>query len=441
MRLNKLLVVALAGMTMFSCSNDDEPGNGASNGEKKTVVLKLDGIKSAKTRSTDGNTTGAENKAAMTVHDVTVVLYSNENKRIVLVDEIPYLKDGNTNPEWTTLTTSNGKHYANVDASANRVLVLGNVAEKEGIHSLLTKGANVQDVLDYGYLLKEENQKKGTATSPDDETSSNTKNYVTLYDNQALVEDGTVADNTHSDQGNKLYKATLTIKPLVSRFEVKKVGCQFIKGEGDNTLYKEITLKGIGLVDYYTKATVSTDGIVTATDAMHGISESETTTDPGIYSPLYAGDVPDGSYKFCDDNFTEWDWTFDIIGGDAGITITNGNTNDPTYFKDGEKDLQFAYNFFPMHNENDIYNTPNVRLYVDAKDENGDVNEAKHFVVTTSMRDASGNALVPERGKIYQFDYVFKEKNIGKWEEKISVEVEVTVADWVIETVTPGFPD
>lgn len=43
MRLNKLLTVALASMMMFSCSNNDEVDNGLSNGEKKAVILRLDG--------------------------------------------------------------------------------------------------------------------------------------------------------------------------------------------------------------------------------------------------------------------------------------------------------------------------------------------------------------------------------------------------------------
>lgn len=436
MRLNKLLVVALASMTMFSCSNDDEMGNGLSNGEKKTVVLKLDGIKSASTRSTDANT-GDDGKT-MSLKDLTVVLY-NANQIAVHVEAY----DSEKIKEWGELTSGKGLYYANVDASASRVLVLGNVATDKDIPTV-SVGSDMKSLLNHEYLLKTEN------LSVENDGTLSTKNYVTLYDDQPLVDSNKESNGTYNqeptnDKGNKIYKAELNIKPLISRFEVKKVGCDFVTtteaDENEKQLYSRITLKGIGLVDYYTKATVSKNGENTAIDAeeaMHGVAKENEGTGQGIFSPETSQDpLPANSYKFCDKNEKEWNWSFDIVN-DLTIESTDDN-NGVVYFKDSGSNLNFAYNFFPMHNENDLYNTPNIRLYVTTE---GDAtNNDKNFVVTTSMLDSSGNPLKPVPGKIYQFDYLFKEKNIGKWEEKISVEVTVTVEDWQIEAVQPGFRD
>lgn len=449
MRLNKLLVVALAGMTMFSCSNDDEMGNGLSNGEKKTVVLKLDGIQSAKTRSTEEYT---KDENTISLKDLTVVLY-NDNGRIVYLDQID--SQGTVGSEsktgWDNFIQSNERYYVDVDASAKRVLVLGNVLHDKNFPTL-AKGGEIKPVLEHEYLLRYENISTTTTTEGDNSTS--TKNYVTLYGNKELTYSKIVDDNTHGDEGNKLYTASLTITPLISRFEVKSVGCIFEnQGESDQsvqTMYQSITLKGIGLVDYYTKATVSTDGTPTATDAMHGVEDSkaEGTEKPeGIYSPLYNeaqyGNIPAGSYKFCGENVdAEWNWSFDKVVAGTYTTISNtiaDGTTSTNFQNEDEEDLNFAYNFFPMHNAGDVYNTPNVRLYVDATGENG-ADPAKQFVVTTAMMQGN-NPLKPVPGKIYQFDYIFREKNIGKWEEKISVEVTVKVADWIIEPVQPGFRD
>ena len=117
--------------------------------------------------------------------------------------------------------------------------------------------------------------------------------------------------------------------------------------------------------------------------------------------------------------------------------------------KTGDAKATFAYNFFPA--TTNIEGTAatadqkvlaNVRLLVDATPASGS-EQANNYVVTTSFRDAAtgGSIVAPEAGKIYQFEYAFKQNNIREeWDaDKMIVYVKVTTVNWAIETVYPNF--
>lgn len=421
MRLNKLLMVALAGMTLFSCSNDDEPGNGNLSNEEKTVVLKLEGIKSVKTRSTDTPTSDSDEKT-ITVNKVAILFYDESADKVLQAEEV---KSSDT--DWATLTGA-GKEYTKVNASVDKVMIIGNASED--LEKLLQVGSSPKEIRKYQYSLEKEN----TAGTGTDKT---TKGNVSLYGDAGIELETEAADDQDA-----VYKASVKLNPLVARFEIRSVGCKF---PSENANYKKLVLKGIGLVHYYSEATIASqdadNGTITTTaDAQKmPVDGTDTAVENGIFDPEFAGDITgNGSYKFCDTNEAEWAWSYDAFDTDAP-SITPGDTGGEQKFKDtDDKEYTFAYNFFPQDGDNQTYHTPNICAWVEAYETEDGTPDEDHTVVTSTM--LKGNKpLVPKAGEIYQLDYLFEEGDIDEWIPTITVKVNVTVAKWSIITVTPEF--
>lgn len=125
MRLNKLLTVALASMMMFSCSNNDEVDNGLSNGEKKAVILRLDGVSTPKTRSTDANTGSDDNDKKMSLSSIKVYFCNSTN----IYSTKTYSStetDTWANLVGTSAGTSGHQEIVEVNAAVDRVIIVGN---------------------------------------------------------------------------------------------------------------------------------------------------------------------------------------------------------------------------------------------------------------------------------------------------------------------------
>lgn len=406
MRLNKLLVVALAGMTMFSCSNNDEMDNGLSNGEEKTVVLKLDGIKSASTRSMDDPSTA---KHTIQLNDVAVIFYDEAAGKVLQVPTVnmEQLKGA-------------GQKFENVPASVDRVLVIGNAGDE--IKALFQQ-KNVDAIKKYTYSLAKENEPLGTGAD------LTTKSNVTLYGDEAIT-----ATDIEKDE----YTADVKIKPLVARFEVKSIGCAF----GNSAKYHKLVLKGIGLVDYYSKAAISSNSDPITTEASNKMTQSDDinkSNEAGlIFDPTenITGTINAGSYQFCNKSATEWAWSFDVLDEKNEIAFDAGGT---VLFTDGDKNYSFAYNFFPQDGQDEAHHTPNICAWVEAYESDSGTPVEDHSIVTSSMQ-LDGAPFVPKAGDIYQLNYIFKEEHIDEWVPTIKVTVKVTVAEWnIVENVQPEF--
>lgn len=424
MRLNKLLVVALAGMTMFSCSNNDEMDNGLSNGEEKTVVLKLNGIKSAKTRSMDTPT--ADDAVTMTVNKVAVIFYDATAGKVMFVDNVE-----SDTQAWTDLKSDAGKKYSNINAGVDHVMVIGNASDK--LEAEIHKGQEVAKIKKYTYSLAKENM---PLTGGGAAATNDTKSNVTLY--------GDAGIEKKAGAGEDEYTASVKIAPLVSRFEVTQVGCKF----GKSLKYKTLKLKGIGLVDYYPKAVVASQGndgnITTTADVkMTQTDDTKGDVENAIYDPTST--VPSitaqNSYKFCSTDaavIEKWGWSYDVL--EAPAEMTANVSTDLTFQKDGDQtNYTFAYNFFPQDKDGELYRTPNICAWVEATLQNGQP-DTDHTVVTSTMKSkATGEALRPVAGKIYKLEYMFTENDIDEWIPTITVDVMVEPIDWIIEEVVPEF--
>lgn len=315
-------------------------------------------------------------------------------------------------------------------------MVIGNyqnLKEKTDIEGKVVENQPISGVTDFQIPLSSQNV-AGTGT---DET---TKACVTLHGDAPMTKK--VGEKAPEDNDYDVYEAHVDIIPIISRVEIKSLGCVFNKqdegtaGTPTEHLYTSVTVKGIGMVDYYNMGTL---GKVYTTQMV-----TNTTSNPDglIYDPEHAS-VPEGGYKFCGGENASWGWSYDMIGASNGITLTSGDVSSGSVTKyvgaTAETQTQnesrtFAYNFFPKGE------IANVRVWVEAQKESESAK--KSFVVTANFKDKEdgGTVVEPQAGNIYQFDYLFNETVPGVWDkDQKVVYVKVTVKKWTITTVYPDF--
>lgn len=448
MNLKQLSLAALAFMTLFACSSDEPLGGTGENGAPKAVYMKLEGISApaAIGRSTDLPTEGEE--AAVNVSDVAVIFYQEGGNitdvYTVSSDEI-LKKDGveveDAQKPWTNLVDIDGSTVVSgyrfiVGHKADKVMVLGNYANLDkttNIKTVVVKGGPISKVTAFKIPLSSQNVPGGG----DDKT---TKACVTLYGDGAMkVKQG---DKDPEDEDFDVYEAEVEIRPIISRVEITSLGCEFNKeggtaGTATEHLYTSVTVKGIGMVDYYNTATLGEN----YTDQM--TTKTTSNTKGLIVDPESKGEAPEGGYKFCaSSGQDDWEWAYDIIGSPNGIRLTPDETgsNSTKYVcknsaQDEKEDCAtFAYNFFPKDE------IANIRVWVETQKSEDAAKES--FVVTANFKnqEQGGTVVKPEAGNIYKFDYVFNETVPGVWDkDQKVVYVKVKVLKWKVQTVYPDF--
>lgn len=427
MKTKQVSLAILTSMTLFACSNNEDVNVPITDNIPKTVVLKLDGIASASSRSTDAPTTeesSGTNKHSVSVSDIAVIFY-NEGGIITEAPDIITTTDDDG--DWAAITSEqgNGKEYNNIDAATDHVMVIGNYESlPDENKNLIKKGATIASIKAMKLPLSSQNQSGVEEGSTPEVTS--TKAKMTLYGIGELKE----IANPNADGVAVAYQATVSIKPIVSRIEVTGVSCTFTTtGTGDIVNYSSVTLKGIGLFDYYN--TMSLDG-TTITDYMDATK---------IVKP--SENAPEGGYIFLPTTETAL-WAYDYIKTSDYTNVTMKGPGK-VELKKNEAKATFAYNFFPV--TDDVTSATdadkvlaNIRLLVDATPASATA-QNNNYVVTTNFRNEAGTIIKPEPGKIYQFAYDFDEENIRQeWDADTKiVYVKVKVLKWDIVPVTPSF--
>lgn len=435
MNLKQLSLAALASMALFACSNDESLGGSDENGTPKAVYMKLEGISAPAVngRSTDNPTGAGDNNHTVTVSDVAVIFYQ-DGGNITNIEEIA----SSETTKWNQLVnpvSGDGCRFV-VGHKADKVMVIGNyqnLKKKTDIEGKVVENQPISGVTDFQIPLSSQNV-VGTGA---DET---TKACVTLYGDAPMTKK---TSNAPEDNDYDVYGAEVDIAPIISRVEIKSLGCVFNKeyegaaGTPTEHLYASVTVKGIGMVDYYNTGTLgnsySNQMVANTTSNQNGL----------IYDPEYASDVAEEGYKFCGGENASWGWSYDMIGASNGITLSSGEVSSGFVTKYVGKSNEtttksesqtFAYNFFPKDE------IANVRVWVEAKKANE--NTKKSFVVTANFKDKEdgGTVVKPQAGNIYQFDYLFNETVPGVWDkDQKVVYVKVTVKKWTVTTVYPDF--
>lgn len=421
MKLKQFGLLTAASLALVACSNESDPVMGGEDNAPKKVVLKLEGI-SQGTKSTDGNTTDeGSNKHSVSLKDVAIFLYA-DGGIIYEAKEI-----GSDDDEWSNIGTA-GITFENVDPAVNKVMVIGNYNNIEVNNNFGTAASLINtkaaDLLGKTISLKSQNI---SALESDDATTS-TKAVMTLF--------GKTENNIADSNGDGIYEAAVSIKPIVSRLEVSKVSCKFVTPVGSGISQNAtVVVNGIGLFDYYN--TMTLDGT-----ALTQLMDATMILEPGTPS------ASDGKYVFLGDA-ADWNWAYDKTENSNYNNTLQGDGSEKTVemTKKTSGSATFAYNFFPVTSGSTIDGTSsaakdqvlaNIRLRVKVTD---GVESGKDYVVTTAFRDGTGSVVSPAPGKIYQLEYAFETTNIREdWgDDKIKVNVTVTTVDWDIVAVTPSF--
>lgn len=389
MKLSKGLFLAFAGLGLFACSNEDvstEVDNSANN----SIVIKLDGLTTSRAI---GDATAGNNDQTVTttLNDVAIVL--SDGSTIYGVNTLT-----NSDSEWTQLTTTaSGYIIHQVSSHVREVHVIGNYAENQVLKSWV----------------------ESTQTTPSSSTVSAMKalvvkantqqdfTNVTLFGEDVAL---TSVAEPHDGHTSTTLEANVELKHLVSRIEIGNIQCTNL-----GTTYSELTLKYIGLLNYYNQ--IHLDGTIPEVSMTldNVLEPTVTNNNPGEGKYSWSNEATDALYS----------WAWNKIADNTKLTNT-------TAWNPGT-DQKFVYQFIPNQIAGKNFN---VKLYLDATEKTGGATSAFHTVTANFGAQIDGTA-----GKIYKVNFAFAEDNIGSWNpsEDICVKVKVTVQNWTIKVVTPTF--
>lgn len=413
MKISKSLFLAFAGLGLFACSNEDVT-TGVDNSGNNSIVIKLDGLTASRSVGDPVNDDNSDNKVATTLNDVAIVL--SDGSTIYGVETLKNVaEEGQDKTNWTQLTTSGSGYIIHeVSSHVREVHVIGNYAENEDLKTWVEAtqktptSSNVSQMK--AKVVQANTQQDFTkVTLFGEDVALTTAGSDTAGDPNHDVEEGTT---THT-----MLQAEVNLKHLVSRIEIGNIQCEDL-----GTMYKQLTLKYIGLLNYYNQI------------HLDGTTPEVAMTLDNVLEPTDANKSPEEGYYSWSNSTTNalYAWAWDEIATGAVIT-DKGTPWNPTL---NEGTGKFVYQFIPDEVSGKNFN---VKLYLDAV-ENNDGGAVSAFHTVTAKFEG-GSAISEEPGKIYKVDFKFGEENIGPWNpsEVICVKVTVSVEDWTIQTVTPTF--
>lgn len=403
MKLTKSLFLAFAGLGLFACSNEDVT-TGVDNSGNNSIVIKLDGLTASRSVGNPVNDDDSDNKVATTLNDVAIVL--SDGSTIYEVNTLKSTDGG----DWTQLTTSTtGYIIHEVSSHVREVHVIGNYAENSALKAWVEGTPTSSNVSTMKALVVQANTQQDFTK-------------VTLFGEDvalATVSGGDTQEAPTHENGttHTMLQADVNLKHLVSRIEIGDIQCEDL-----GTMYKQLTLKYIGLLNYYNQI------------HLDGTTPEVAMTLDNVLEPTDANQSPKEGYYSWSNSATDalYAWAWDKI--EAGAVIDNRDTQwNPTL---DEGTGKFVYQFIPDKVTGKNFN---VKLYLDAVENNtGSAVSAFH---TVTAKFEGGSAISEDPGKIYKVNFKFGEENIGPWNpsEVICVKVTVSVEDWTIQTVTPTF--
>ena len=244
---------------------------------------------------------------------------------------------------------------------------------------------------------------------------------IDLYGSADLVNSGTTcnvpSENHQETYTYQLYTADVTVTPALARVEIAGISCTDL---GETTFE------------------AATDASVT------GGFDELALVDLG-----WGATTPKYTFAFAKETTTEGE------GDEAKTIVTYTDVLKGVYKKEGEdrkttkraltpyvpgapaQDMAIAWNVAPQAAPSAT--TP-MTLNMLASAYDYTVNTPNKTLTITGLKDKSGNAISNfERSKIYRMNINFKESNLDVSNEDICVEVNVTIANWVVVLVEPSF--
>ena len=383
--MKRMFIAAMAIAALVSCSKDNEEGVALDSGKKTVAITIANGndTRTAVNGGAAGVTTGAQGEDGTTftcetdADDLTIVFADAAGaiqKTLGLTDMTGAIEESGAHGGSYLPETGNGAGgvytWHNVPWNVTQIAVVRVDPNKDADKTF----ANISD---YSALAINE-----------DENLTRTLDEIVLFGQADLEDTGT----THvvGDVYYHYWDATVTVEPLLARFEINKIQCEDL---GSNNPYKA---DGEGLYSF-DKLTI---GVPTWTSATGGRSY----TIPGV-----EGVVLHGSYK-----------------------NTENLPNYVTAATEDNPDAVWSWNVDPELTE---FGGMVVPLVAEAYDYTPAEDEVP-LTITEIQKD--GKKVDFTKGNVYQLDIKFKEEHIMH-EDKLCVEITVKIADWTVNTVTPVF--
>ena len=397
--MKKLFVSLMAVAALVSCNNENEDVILTSS--KKSVSITIENAVStravAAAEATDVEAVGGEGKlltagenVVSAEYDELVFLFANKNGEIVEI------RDGEASEITSEVTTTD------------------NVTSE--VHTLtfhrVTEAATQIAVVRYGDMTPV-NKVGDNLSKIQEEAADETKNkeveldMITLYGASDLSTDGAVC--TVDGVNYNLYTAKVNIAPLFARVEITYVECTDL---GEAT---------------YGMATQTID----PTKAPKGYDEVTLKSITFGANNIY-------HYNFAANTVLYGKYTGDITDATKGVRANYATTRKYA-FEDAEKEGT-QYLAWNIAQQGAFSATTPLTLNV-ATHAYDFTNADK--TTTLTVVGLTGNDSKPvttfEAGNIYRLDLDFQEKNLDNYNDGICVEVEVTVAKWVVNIVEPTF--
>lgn len=381
---------------LVSCSKDNEDTILTSS--KKSVSVTIANAVSTRAvdaaDATDVEAVGGEGKlltagenVVSAEYDELVFLFANKNGEIVEI------RDGDESEVTSEVTTTEN--------------------ETSEIHTLtfhrVTEAATQIAVVRYGDMTPV-NKVGDNLSKIQAEAADETKNkevnldMITLYGAADLNSANTICEIDGVNYN--LYTAEVDIAPLFARFEITYIECKDLGeatyGMATNTIDPTVAVKG------YDEVTLN--GITFGDNNMYFYNFAEGTVLKGKYDPEVAGNPERANYtatrKYAFED-AETEGTQYLAWNIAQQAAFSAE--DPLTLSVATK----AYDF---------------------------TNADKNTTLTVVGLTKDGQSVTTfEAGNIYRLDLDFKEANLDNYDDGICVEVEVTVAKWVVNIVEPTF--
>ena len=392
MKIKQLLLVGVASMALFSCSDKDDIS--VSQDEIKSLSVSLGGIKTRASSPSDVVTADAPNVSSVLIN------LTDLNGKIITSKTVT--KDEVLNSDWNKLTDpTKGLKFINTPQSVSKVYIYGNPGNAVNNNVVNTKLVNQQGsgVLYYGM----DDDLKPIMNEPINPTPTSGKTYT----------------------------AQVTIAPIVARMQITK-----ISGSFDFT-------RNIDGADK--KATITWTGFTGNVKGLYMNNFYNTYNNPGTLNDLLLNSTFEGHIQ-------NGMWTFDtnpIIDAApfASYIIYN---QDGTY---GNLPLDlagkcYAFNFFPgtavpqLHLDLSDLNITGLQSS-DTEVFNPDLASGSRFANLTKFYKEINTVMTAadfKPGTLYNMEIELipmLDNDLGN--VQYNVLVHVTVAPWNEQTITPGF--
>lgn len=376
MKLRSLVLLAALGFGLTACNNDGD--DLLKDEESKSVTISLANVLP---QSKGTGTQIPEENKKVTLNDYYVVFTDGTNL-YGGYDLTPEGKKDNAEKYYNATTLSKTFHFVN--GAANQAIVIGNVGGVEGALKKQLDGCSTLAALKALVCQMSEEQ---------DEKD------LTLYGTGNFVKKGSADDEQHTN----VYTAAINVKPLIARIEV--TGFKYAKVDPQtDAKYSKILLNKIAIDNYY--PAVQLDGTYSGELSFYDVPA--TGNSQNFFESLTSG------------------WTNDDF---AGVELM------PTEEKTAADILGEGKDAYVYHVAAGA-TIPHILLQMQGVPAAGGDNVPLHIVARGLLKEGSPvNKL--EAGKVYRLSFEFNDNDLEQPAK--CVEVTVTVADWVVEVVTPQF--